>query len=210
MMISLSSEETKKKTNRPDSPDKQRTKDAPLLPGTLAKIKAIFAETENVGLIEALLHTAGFRQDLIDYFSGPVIYHGRGGGWVGPADNWLKRAIATERLATICEEYQAGESSPLATDIEAMAYLSSTAFEALLRTDDFQVFMWVSQAVLPRYGKILEGETFAGLIGLDQPVTLSDYQARYALDVLKSKIRRSVIKHAKARRKKEAAPHGKA
>ena len=126
-----------------------------------------------------------------DYLGGPLIFHKPGGEMVCP--EWLAAAIPGARLRQVLRPATGEED--LATDEELLAYLYSACLAQPLRPPEYDLYFWLAQEILPRYGR-------AGTIPvwrwLDQrcPLKLSPSdQARRR--ELRRQLRVAVIKHAR-------------
>lgn len=120
------------------------------------------------------------------YLQGPVISTA---GWDFPdmVRGWVPKARVELLLS--------GEKE-LATLEEAMGYLSAHSLGGPPSSDIAQIYFWLGQELLPKYGV---HDRLWETLGFDKPIQLSDYQKQYVLNDLRRDIRQSVVKHAKAR-----------
>ena len=130
------------------------------------------------------------------YLTGPVILHP--GGWEAPER--LRAVIPAARLAVV----MSGERE-LATDEEALAYLSTASLCAPLSHDWAEIFFYLAQAVLPPWGLATTDEPVWQAIGCQAPITLSNDQ-HHELRDLRRRLRAAVVKHARARHRQIDSP----
>lgn len=131
------------------------------------------------------------------YLSGPLVLH-RTSGWEAPAR--LRAVIPEARLALV----MSGEHE-LATDEEALAYLSTASLCAPLSHDWAEIFFYLAQAVLPRWGLATTDEPVWQAIGCQAPITLSNDQ-HHELRHLRRRLRVAVVKHARAKHRQTDSP----
>jgi len=121
------------------------------------------------------------------YLRGPIIQV-RSGGWDVP--DRLRLMIACARLNLIAS----GEKE-LATEEEALAYLSVASLEAPLSSGWARTLLYLAQEVLPSWGLTLNDEPLWKVLSVDSPLTLHPHELDDLHD-LRRKIRRAVVKHS--------------
>jgi len=116
------------------------------------------------------------------YLAAPLILHSGG----GEAAHLISKVVPPARLALL----KNGERD-LATEEEALAYLSSASLCFPLDGDHAEIMFYLTDRVMTRWYAVLD---VWKQIGLESPPKLSAYQEGL-LNELRGKIRRSAEKH---------------
>ncbi len=106
------------------------------------------------------------------YLHGPIVQP-RFSGWDIP--DRLRALVPLARWWQIVQGRAADGERDLASEEEAIGYLSCASLEAPLSHDWAEIFFYLSQQVFPRWG-LVTGEAVPEALGLSQPVTLNSQQ----------------------------------
>ncbi len=87
--------------------------------------------------------------DLVGTLTDPIIVYP--GGWGDSLPEWLKNAIALERLTENMTETKGGQ--PAGTDAEACAYLNTASLTAPMDGDWSQIYLYVAGKTCTRWRK---------------------------------------------------------
>jgi hypothetical protein len=140
-----------------------------------------------------LLEIAEVDVQLVKYLAGPIITGGR--EWRYTIPNWVWQAIAIDRLDTILEEVDKGETGKLATPSEVLAVMMPITFEVPLSWEWNNVYLWASHTTLIKHKPFpnYDYENLWKIIG----TTPIDYkQIQHDYETLATDIRTRVIKNA--------------
>lgn len=85
-------------------------------------------------------------QDLVEALSGPIAVHP--GGWGDTVPNWMREAVAVERLALL----KAGEET--ATDMEVTIYLYTAACVAPMSHEWAKIYVYLVGLAMRRYKNV--------------------------------------------------------
>ena len=111
-------------------------------------------------------------------------------GWESTMPGWIWQAITEERLARLAT----GDGEGLATLAEALAYLYCAGLAAPLNHEWAEIYVNLAARYMAARGAILPEDM--------RPRALTDYEERL-LQELRWDIRRSQVREAKKRRKRE-------
>ncbi len=106
------------------------------------------------------------------YLRGPIIQP-RNTGWDFP--DQLRGIIPAARWLQIMRGRDDEPENDLASEEEAVGYLSCVSLDAPLSRDWAEIFFYLGQQVFPRWGMI-RGQTVHEALGLECPVTLNPMQ----------------------------------
>jgi hypothetical protein len=132
------------------------------------------------------------------YLSGPIILHNP--GWADCVPDWLIAAIPAARLEQVTAEVAGETERDLATLEEVCAYLYTASLAFPLDRDYTAIYLWSTAQALSRQGRVPSVEVVFEMLGEigAHDRTLTAYQEREVLRVLRRDIRRSVTRHARA------------
>jgi hypothetical protein len=132
------------------------------------------------------------------YLSGPLVLHNP--GWADCVPDWLITAIPAARLEQVTAEVAGETERDLATLEEVCAYLYTASLAFPLDRDYTAIFLWSTTQALSRQGRVPSVEVVFEMLGEigAHDRTLTAYQEREVLRVLRRDIRRSVTRHARA------------
>jgi hypothetical protein len=142
------------------------------------------ATTETV-IEEEIIST--FSRKQRKYLFGPVIQF-RSGGW--PFPGMLLKLVRPTRYLTILD----GEDD-LATELEALGYLSTASLEAPLSREWAQIMFWLSDRVLHCWNLVPEEQSVWEMLGYEQPLQLAP-TVQSELRQLQRWLRKTIVKHA--------------
>jgi hypothetical protein len=142
------------------------------------------ATTETV-IEEEILST--FSRKQRKYLFGPVIQF-RSGGW--PFPSMLLKLVRPARYLSILD----GEDD-LATELEALGYISTASLEAPLSREWAQIMFWLSDRVLHRWNLLPEEQSVWEMLGYEQPLQLEP-TVQSELQQLQRWLRKTIVKHA--------------
>ena len=134
---------------------------------------------------EAIVSTFSHKQ--LQYLYGPVIQY-RPGGWDFPARLLDLVRPARYRLILTGEEH-------LATELEALGYISTASLEAPLSREWAQIMFWLSDRVLHRWELIPAAQSVPEMLGFKGPIQLDTY-TRTELARLRRWLRSTILKNA--------------
>lgn len=106
------------------------------------------------------------------YLHGPIVQP-RFSGWDFP--DRLRALVPLARWWQIVQGRVADGERDLASEEEAIGYLSCASLEAPLSHDWAEIFFYLGQQVFPHWG-LVTGEAVPEVLGLNQPVTLNSQQ----------------------------------
>ena len=138
---------------------------------------------------EGILSTFSVKQ--LKYLFGPVIQF-RPGGWEYPAR--LLDLVRPARYRLLLN----GEDE-LATELEALGYISTASLEAPLSYDWAQIMFWLSDQVLQRWALIPAEQSVWEMLGCEKPILLNPY-LETELRRLRHWLRKTIVKHATVQR----------
>ena len=121
------------------------------------------------------------------YLFGPVIQF-RSGGW--PFPGTLLTLVRPARYVSILD----GEED-LATELEALGYISTASLEAPLSREWAEIMFWLSDRVLHRWNLLPEQQSVWEMLGYEQPLELEPY-VQSELRQLQRWLRKTIVKHA--------------
>jgi hypothetical protein len=107
------------------------------------------------------------------YLRGPIIQP-RTGGWDFP--DRLRAIVPVARWLQIFRGRKDNNEGNLASEEEALGYLSCASLEAPLDRDWVEICCYLSQQVFPRWGMIAPETEVAQALGLDRSVVLTTLQ----------------------------------
>lgn len=87
--------------------------------------------------------------DLVGTLTDPIIVYP--GGWGDSLPEWLKNAIALDRLVENMKETKGGQ--PTGTDAEACAYLNTASLTVPMDNDWSQIYLYVAGKTYTRWRK---------------------------------------------------------
>jgi hypothetical protein len=134
---------------------------------------------------EEILST--FSRKQRKYLFGPVIQF-RSGGW--PFPSMLLTLVRPARYLSILD----GEDD-LATELEALGYLSTASLEAPLDRTWAEIMFWLSDRVLHRWDLVPDTQSVWELLGYEQPLELAP-TVQSELRQLQRWLRKTIVKHA--------------
>lgn len=142
---------------------------------------------------QILLLTAEQRR----YLSGPLVLHHP--GWADTLPDWLITAIPTARLAQVAAEVAGETERDLATLEEVCAYLYTASLAFPLDRDYTAICLWATAQALSCQGRAPSAESVFEMLGEigAHDRTLTAYQEREVLRVLRRDIWRSVTRHSR-------------
>jgi hypothetical protein len=141
------------------------------------------APTETI-IEEEILSTFSHKQR--QYLFGPVIQF-RSGGW--PFPSMLLKLVQPARYLSILD----GEDD-LATELEALGYLSTASLEAPLSREWAEIIFWLSDRVLHRWDLVPEAQSVWEMLGYEQPIKLAP-TVQSDLQQLQRWLRKTIVKH---------------
>ena len=121
------------------------------------------------------------------YLFGPVIQF-RSGGW--PFPGMLLKLVRPARYLTILD----GEDD-LATELEALGYISTASLEAPLDRTWAEIMFWLSDRVLHRWDLVPDAQSVWEMLGYEQPLQLAP-TVQSELRQLQRWLRKTIVKHA--------------
>ena len=121
------------------------------------------------------------------YLFGPVIQF-RSEGW--PFPSMLLKLVRPARYLSILD----GEDE-LATELEALGYISTASLEAPLSREWAQIMFWLSDRVLHRWDLVPDAQSVWEMLGYEQPLQLEP-TVQSELRQLQRWLRKTIVKHA--------------
>ena len=112
------------------------------------------------------------------------------GGWMEVMPSWLRHQVEMDRMRLVMEASKANKRPEMATDAEAMIYISSTSHLGPIPSDWAQIQLWLGRKVM--------GDRFPQAKDLDIPAKLNTDQQRN-LDDLKRWIWTRRLAHRRSR-----------
>jgi hypothetical protein len=106
------------------------------------------------------------------YLSGPLIQP-RLNGWDFP--DRLRAIVPAARCLQILRGQVDANEKDLASEEEAIGYLSCASLDAPLAHDWAEIFFYLGQQVFPRW-HMIQGESVHHALGYDRPITLNQQQ----------------------------------
>ncbi len=106
------------------------------------------------------------------YLRGPIIQP-RPGGWDFP--DRLRPIVPIARWLQVLHGRHAMREKDLASEEEAMGYISCVSLDAPLDRDWAEIYFYLGQQVFPRWNWI-NGQAVHSALGLDRPIVLYDRQ----------------------------------
>jgi hypothetical protein len=141
---------------------------------------------------------AGLLKDLSlaeqRYLAGPLVQP-RLNGWDFP--DRLRAIVPAARILQVLRGQTDDVERDLASEEEALGYLSCISLDAPLDRDWAEIFFYLSQQVLPRW-RFIQGEAVHAVLGYDRPIALNSSQAE-DLRHLRRWLRRTIENGAKAK-----------
>ena len=136
---------------------------------------------------EGMVNT--FSRKQIKYLFGPVIKF-RPGGWEYPRRLLDLVRPARYRLILSDEDH-------LATELEALGYISTASLEAPLSREWAQIMFWLSDRVLHHWNLVPDTQSIWEMLGYTEPIQL-DPHIETELMRLRRWLRNTIVKHAAA------------
>lgn len=112
--------------------------------------------------------------DMLGAMFDPIIVYP--GGWMDDIPSWLRDQVEIDRMRLVMEASRANKRPEMATDAEAMIYVSSASHLGPIPSDWAQIQLWL--------GKKVMGDRFPQAKDMDIPEKLGADQQR-DLDDLK-------------------------
>ena len=128
-----------------------------------------------------------FSRKQLKYLFGPVIQY-RPGSWEFPARLLDLVRPARYRLILSGEEH-------LATELEALGYISTASLEAPLSREWAQIMFWLADRVLHRWELIPAAQSVPEMLGFEVPIQLDTYTTT-ELARLRRWLRSTILKNA--------------
>jgi hypothetical protein len=132
-----------------------------------------------------------FSRKQRQYLFGPVIKF-RPGGWEYPAR--LLDLVRPARYRLLLS----GEDE-LATELEALGYISTASLEAPLSREWAQIMFWLSDRVLHRWNLVPDTQSIWEMLGYEKPIQLDPYLETEPRR-LRLWLRKAIVKHAAAQK----------
>ena len=148
----------------------------------------------NKEIIAEFLEWEGLSKPHQRYMACPVIVFDQ--AWSDTLPEWIFPAIHVDRLEQIAEEAKQGITGDLATVSEVMAYMYSCTLTANVSHEWTNVYLWCSQQAMSKHQQLESGQSFAELLGDEQPLQLSDYEQHQFLRPLQRWLRQKIVKAA--------------
>lgn len=144
-------------------------------------------------LTEAL-HDAGLSLSEQRYLAGPIIQP-RLNGWDFPER--LRTIVPAARVLQLLRGRADMLERDLASEEEALGYLSCASLDAPLDRDWVEIMCYLAQQVFPRWC-LIKGKAVHAVLGYDRPIALNSMQAEN-LRRLRRWLRRTIENDAKAK-----------
>lgn len=147
-------------------------------------------------LVAMFLEMEGCKKAHWCYMAGPIVVFDP--AWSNTMPEWIYSAIATDRLQVIVDEAEQGAVGNLATPIEVMAYMYSRTMSGPLSNDWSNIYLWCGQHVLSKHQRLQKGQQFYDVVGLKQPLVLSQYEKDSLLRPLQIWLRQKIVEAARS------------